>query len=390
MLLCSNLQYLPFITVGKKLRPKASSSDEPDQGTADLVQFLGRSSSGLANHEPALGRGSARRSEGCAFHTKYFEGLCSPDCFDTMAACKDILGTHTPLCQADCDLQHHLLTCCVFSPSVVFRTDTASNIPLTFRLCLQASFIAGWQKDMSVPDPLASLRFPLMHLICMNGNLLAAMSLIRYMKFELSVPTRSKETPLHLVARYFPVTHADTKIPNFQQILNFITDEDQGMLFKFDLKGDTVLHILAQCFNGMASRLQTRPRNEPLDKSALVKQKNCYYKAMKVCLQKLSDLQLSNKLCKKQICKLVHDSNSAGKTFLDILQGGPDSVMGMILQTYAKKTLPYCFGEERHGLVSTVCQSSCPCSVGAAASQSLDCETQACGSQSDGNELWMS
>ena len=240
---------------------------------------------------------------------------------------------------------------------------------------------------MSVPDPLSSLRFPLLHLVCMSGNLLAATNLIRYMKFKLSVLTRSKETPLHLVARYFPVTYADSKIPNFQQILNLLMDYDQGMLFKFDLKGDTVLHTLAHCFNGIARKLQAKPSDATVDKSSLVKQKNCYYKAMKVCLRKLSDLQLSHKLCKKQICKLVHDRNSAGKTLLEILQGGPDSVMGMILLTYAKEILPYCFGEERHDLVSSVCQSSCPCSGGGAVSQSPDCETQA--GESEGNDLWM-
>lgn len=379
-----------MITVGKKLRPKASSSDEPDQGTMDLVQFLNRSSSNamrLCRREPALGRGSARRSEGCAVHTKYFPGLCSPDCFHTMAACSDILGTHTPLCQTDCDLQHHLLTCAVFSPSVVFREDSANSIPLIFRLCLQTCFIAGWEKYMDVPDPLASLRYPLLHLVCMSGNLLAATKLIQEMKFKLSVPTRSKETPLHLVAQHFPVTHADSKVPNFQQILHFLSGEDQGMLFKFDLKGDTVLHILAQCFNGMARKLQAKPSDAPLDKSALNKQKKCYYRAMKVCLHKLSDLQLSNKLCKKQICKLVHDRNCGDKTFLDILQGGPDSVMGMILETHAREMLPYCFDEERHDLVSSVCQSSCPCNGRAASPESQDCQAQAC--QREGNDLWM-
>lgn len=381
-----------MIAVGKKLRPKPSCSDEPDQGTADLVQSPNRSSSNttrFSRNEPALGRGSARHSEGCAFHTEYFPGSCSPDCFDTMAACKEIMDTHTPLCQTDCDLQHHLLTCCVFNPSVVFRTDAASKVPIRFRLCIQASFLAGWEKHMSVPDPLACLRFPLLHLVCMSGNLLAVTSLIRYMKFKLNVPTRSKETPLHLVARYFPLTYADSKMSNFHQMLNFLTDEDQRMLFKFDLKGDTVLHILAQCFNGTASKLQAKSSEVPLDKSALVKQKNCYYKAMKVCLHKLSDLESSNKLCKKEICKLVHDRNSAGKTFLDILQGGPDGVMGMILQPYAKEMLPFCFGEERNDLVRSVCQSSCPCSSGAAASQSLDGGIQAGQPQGEGNDLWM-
>ena len=302
-----------------------------------------------------------------------------------MASCRDIIDTHTPLCQTDCDLQHHMLTCCVFNPSVVFRTEDANKIPIRFTLCLQASFIAGWEKHMSVPDPLASLRFPLLHLVCISGNLLAVKSLIQYMKFKLNVPTRSKETPLHLVARYFPLTYADSKISNFQQILTFLTGEDQEMLFKFDLKGDTVLHILAQCFNGIASKLQAKSSDAPLDKSALVRQKNCYKRAMKVCLHLLSDLESSNKLCKKQICKLVHDRNSAGKTFLDILQGGPDGVMGMILQSYAREMLPYCFGEERHHLVSSMCQSSCPCGGGAAASQSLDCGMQAGQTQCEGN-----
>lgn len=375
-------------TIGKKPRHKASSTDEPDQGTADPVQLVSRSSSNptrLCRNEPALGHDSDEDSEGCAFHTKYFPGVCSTDCIDTMTACSEILCTHTPLCQTDCNLQHHLLTCCVFSPSVVFRTDSANPIPLTFRLCLQTSFIAGWEKHMNVPDPLASLRLPLLHLVCLSGNLLAVTTLIQHMKFKLSVPTRSNETPLHLVARYFPVTHADSKIPNFLQILNFLTGEDQGMLFKFDLKGDTVLHILAQCFNGMATKLQAIPSEAPLDKSALVKQKNCYYKAIKVCLRKLSDLQLSSKLCKKQICKLVHDKNSAGKTFLDIMQGGPDSVMGMILQTYAKETLPYCFGDERRDLAGSVCQTSCPCSGRATSSESPDCQIRDC--QREGNDL---
>lgn len=324
--------------------------------------------------------------ERCAIHTEYFPGLCSPDCFDTMAAVSAILGTHTPLCKPDCDLQHHLLTSAVFSPSVMFRADSKDGIPLTFKLCLQTCFTAGWDRHMNVPDPLDSLRYPLIHVVCMSGNLLAATKLIQEMKFKLNVPTESKETPLHLAARHFPITHADSKVLNFQAILNFLTNEDKEMIFKADQKGDTVLHILSLCFNKVAKKL-AKPGEAPLDRSSLVKQKNCYVKALKVCLHKLSDLQLSNKLCKKQICKLVHDSNHAGETLLGILLACTDRVMAAILEMYAKEMLPYCFDDERHDLVSSACPSSCPCNGKAAVSEDrVSPATQAC--QSKGNDLW--
>ncbi|XP_078362949.1 uncharacterized protein LOC144647079 isoform X2 [Oculina patagonica] len=362
-------------TEGKK-KPRASSSGNQEERTVDVVQFLNHSASNatsLCNPEPDLDHDTAKRNERCAIHTKHFPGLCSPDCFDTMAAVSAILGTHTPLCKPDCDLQHHILTSAVFSPSVMFRADK-SDIPLTFKLCLQTCFRAGWDRHMNVPDPQDSLRHPLLHLVCMSGNLLAATKLVRELKFKLDVLTESKETPLHLVVRHFPLTHADSKNINFRAILNFLTNEDQEMLFKADLQGDTVLHILAQCFNEITTKL-AKPGDAPPDKAALVKQKNCYVKALKVCLHKLSDLQLSNKLCKKQICKLVHDRNLADKTMSDILQEGPDRVMAYILEMYAKEMLPYCFDDERQDLVSSVCPSSCPCSGKAVASGNLVSQT---------------
>ena len=339
-------------------------------------------------HRDPLNRSTTRRNERCAIHTKYFPGVCSPGCFEAMGAVSAILGTHTPLCDPDCDLQHHLLTSAVFSPAVMFRVDSQDGIPLTFKLCVQTCFRSGWERHMDVPDPLHSLRYPLIHLVCMTGNLLAATKLIQEMKFKLNVPTKSKETPLHLAARYFPLTHTDSKVLNFQAILNFLTGEELNMLFKADAKGDTVLHILALCFNGIARKL-AKPNNELFDKSSLVKQKNCYIKALKVCMRKLSDLQLGNRLCKKQICKLLYDTNVAKKTMLDILQSGPDRVMATILEMYAREMLPFCFDKERHDLVSSACPSSCPCSGKAATPESqaeASQTTQAC--QSKGNDVW--
>lgn len=71
------------------------------------------------------------------------------------------------------------------------------------------------------------------------------------------------------------------------------------MLFKFDLKGDIVLYILVQCFNGMVSKLKVKLSDVLFETSVLVKQKNCYYKVLRICLQKFLDFQLSNKFCKK-------------------------------------------------------------------------------------------
>ena len=142
--------------------------------------------------ETATANSSVNR---CAIHTELFPGLCSADCCETMDAVGTLVNTHTPLCPTGCDLRHHLLTSAVFSSSVMFRAYSDHCVPVTFKLCIQACLNAGWERDMIVPDPLSCLQYPLLHLICLSGNCIAATKVIEEMKFSYSVSHQSKETP---------------------------------------------------------------------------------------------------------------------------------------------------------------------------------------------------
>lgn len=367
-----------IIIIVVKTETKASSSDVGDKAAMELVHFLqvtAKQTLKLCSSEPSLDRDTARRAKRCAIHTKYFPGLCSPDCFDTMAAVSAILDTHTPLCPTDCDLQHHLLTCAVFSPAVMFRVDTG-DVPLTFKLCIQACFNAGWERHMNVPDPLETLRYPLLHLACLHGSYIAVKKLVQEMKFKPVVSVSSKETPLHVAARYFPVTYTDRILmaDTFKAILTFLIWQDEEILFKADAKGDTVLHVIARCIN-TTTNVEERLSDTQPKKNCLTKQKQSYHRALKIFLHALSDLQLSDKLCKKQVCKLVHDRNDRDRKFVDILQEGPEKFTAQALTGYAKEVLPFCFDDERVDLACSVCPSSCPCNGSAAVAEKQSCQT---------------
>lgn len=316
----------------------------------------------------------------CAIHTSSFPGLCSPDCYEIMEAVGTLVDTHTPLCPTGCDLRHHLLTSAVFNPSITFRA-CEDFMPVTFKLCIQACFSAGWGRGMDVPEPLESLRYPLLHLLCMNGHFNAVTKLIKDMKFSLSVSCRSKETPLHVAARYFPITFPEVsrskKMARFKGILDVIIEQDDDMLFMVDSNGDTVLHVLAKGFCAASNVVLKNCGSMSNDRSCFMKQKCHYFKAMKLFLETLADLGEREKVCKKAVCKVVYDCNNASKTFWDILEAGHDKVMLRFLTVHAKEVLPFCFDEARSHLINSPCGSNCPCE-GNADLQSRGCQTQLC------------
>lgn len=355
----------------------------------DLIQVLQKSNTNATGSVVGSHTESQNVPEGqCAIHTPSFPGLCSPDCYDIMAAVGTLVNTHTPLCPTGCDLRHHLLTSAVFSPSVMIRTYSDDCLPVTFKLCIQGCFSAGWERDMDVPDPLESLRYPLLHLICMSGNCIALAKLIQEMKFTLCISRRNKETPLHVAARYFPVAYPDSRISSlhkmakFQGILNLLIDQDDDILFMVNTNGDTVMHVLARCFCATSNLVlkncgSTSTSNHR--STCLMKQKHCYFKAMKLVIETLADLVQRERVCKKAVCKVVcHPKEKhATETFWDILRAGPDKVILRVLTVYAHDMLPFCFGNARHELLHNLCEQSCPCE-GSADLQSRGCQTQPC------------
>lgn len=331
----------------------------------ELVDFLHSHSKEALKlcHEPVpLNCDSAQQDKRCAIHTKYFPGTCSQECFDTMAAVATIINTHTPLCPAECDLQHHLLTCAVFHPSVVFRTVLNASIPLTFKLCLQSCFNAGWKQDMDVPDPLESLRLPLLHLICMRGNFSAAEKLAQEMELRPVVSSGRNETPLHVAARYFPITYPDKIIADdtFKSVMNFLVKQDKGIIFKVNAQNESVLHVICHSIIS-AFKVLTRPSENSYHHSLQLKQKNCYMKGFKLVLDMLLDLQSEDKVCKGLICKLLAVRNDANNTFIDVLRKGSSNEIVRSLVLHVKEEFPFCFADGNFDVVITECPLSCPC-----------------------------
>ena len=236
---------------------------------------------------------------------------------------------------------------------------------------------------MDVPDPLESLRFPLLHLICLRGNFVAAEKLAQEMKFRPVVSARRNETPLHVTARYFPVTYPDKIIADltFKSVLTFLVKQDQEILFKADAKKETVLHVISQCIIA-AFKILARPSESSYHRSCQLKQKHCYVKALKFVLEKLSDLQSDNKVCKRLICQLMAVKNDADKTFIDVLFNGPDKEMAHNLAVHAKEELPFCFADGSFDVVITDCLPFCPCKGKAALTKNDGSQVKA--SQSEG------
>lgn len=301
--------------------------------------------------ETATANSSVNR---CAIHTELFPGLCSADCCETMDAVGTLVNTHTPLCPTGCDLRHHLLTSAVFSSSVMFRAYSDHCVPVTFKLCIQACLNAGWERDMIVPDPLSCLQYPLLHLICLSGNCIAATKVIEEMKFSYSVSHQSKETPLHVAARYFPVAYADGKftsshkiIAKFQGILDLFTDDKNDMLFMADANGDTVLHVLADCLSTTSALVSGSRGLSGSHRKILVTQKRCYFEAIKLFLETIADLILREKVSKEVIGKFVYAKNNNSRTFLDLLDACPDKVMLQVFSLQARELLPFCFEQSK-------------------------------------------
>ena len=373
-----------------KKKAKAATSGTQTTGRRpimDLIQMIqgSNTNAGAAAGEPenVVSGGRTERptvADRCAIHTSSFPGLCSPDCYEIMEAIGTLVDTHTPLCPTGCDLRHHLLTSAVFNPSITFRA-CEDFMPVTFKLCIQACFSSGWGRGMDVPEPLESLRYPLLHLLCLGGHSNAVTKLIEDMKFSLSVSCRSKETPLHVAARYFPVTFPEVsrskKIARFKGVLDVIIEQKDDMLFMVDSNGDTVLHVLAKGFCAASNIVLKNCSSISNDRSCFMKQKCHYFKAMKLFLETLADLDKRDRVCKKAVCKVVHDCNNASKTFWNILEAGHDKAMLRVLNMHANDVLPFCFGEVRSHLLNSPCRSDCPCQ-GSADLQSRGCQTQLC------------
>lgn len=309
--------------------------------------------------------GLTNEAVGCVIHTPSFPGLCSSDCSDIMKAVGTLVNTHTPLCPTSCDLRHHLLTCAVFNPAITFRSRDGF-VPITFKLCVQACFTAGWKRDEDVPEPMQSLQYPLLHLICMSGNCVAVSKLIEEMKFSFSISQRNKETPLHVAARYFPVTYPEgkmcklKKIDRFLRIVDLIAEQDGDMLFMVDANGDTVLHVLARCFCAVSNVVVQGCGSTSSDRSCLLKQKQHYFKAIEQFIETLAELVKRDRVCKKAVCKVLNGRSNADETFWDILQAGVGKVLPKLLNQ-AMEILPFCFGKARSHLIDNQCEPKCPC-----------------------------
>ena len=363
--------------------PSSSEHKKESQEQVNFIQERSNEASGLCSEPASLNCDSAKQEKQCAIHTKHFSDTCSQECFDTMAAVNVILNTHTPLCPEECDLQHHLLTCTVFHPSVVFHTDINASIPLTFKLCLQSCLNAGWKQNMDVPDPLESLRLPLLHLICMRGNFSAAEKLAQEIKLRPVVSSEGKETPLHVAARYFPITYPDKIIADvtFKSVLNFLVKQDKGILFKVDAKNESVLHVVSHRIIA-AFKVLARPCENSYLRSLQLRQKNCYMKALKIILEKLTDLQLEDKVCRRLICELLAVQNDANSTFIDVLRKDSVNEIVQSLVLHVKEELPFCFADGSFDVVITECPSSCPCKGKAVSTKNLGSQMKA--SQSEG------
>ena len=196
---------------------------------------------------PSLIAGSAKISPASSIHLQ----------MDSKAKSKPKVPrkNHTPLCQGDCDLVHHDLVAALFMDGrcVSARIQRLGDLPTALKEAIETTKKEGWDQDSEIPDPLETMRNPLLLLACAFGKTAIVEGLLRN-NFNPRAVNKNGENALHFIAMYLnkaaailggKLTLCKDREDIFERLLHLLTDHHPKILAARDNSGRTALHVSA-------------------------------------------------------------------------------------------------------------------------------------------------
>ena len=162
---------------------------------------------------------------------------------------------HTPLCQDVCDLVHHDLVTALFLDGryMSAKIQRLGDLPTALKEAIETAKKAGWDQDSEIPDPLETMRNPLLLLACAFGKTAIVEGLLRN-NFNPRAVNKNGETALHFIAMYLNKAATITggklllfkeREDTFERLLHVLTDHHPKILAARDNFGRTALHVSA-------------------------------------------------------------------------------------------------------------------------------------------------
>lgn len=162
---------------------------------------------------------------------------------------------HTPLCQDVCELVHHDIVAALFMDGrcISAKIQRLGDLPTALKEAIETAKKDGWDQDSEIPDPLESMRNPLLLLACAFGKTAIVEGLLRN-NFNPRAVNKNGETALHFIAIYLNKAAAITggkltlckdREDTFERLLHVLTDHHPKILAARDNFGRTALHVSA-------------------------------------------------------------------------------------------------------------------------------------------------
>ena len=216
---------------------------------------------------------------------------------------------HTPFCHVTCTATHHkLLVSLLNCPNTDHAAAKDVFVEQVMEFITQAGKSAKTKVNSSLPDPVASFKYPLVHWVCVLGKFKVLAKLAEMKEFNLAVQSgRTGETGLHRmllsldeVLKKRPVQMV---LEVFAKTLRTLTDSVPSIITKCNNERDTPFHCLAKII------LDCRGEQKMLT----------YEGYLELLLQELTYLKTSGKLMPDTAQKLLLKTNKSKDTFLHIL-----------------------------------------------------------------------
>ena len=162
---------------------------------------------------------------------------------------------HTPLCQGDCDLLHHDLVAALVMDGrcISAKIQRLGELPTALEKAIAMAKEDGWDQDSEIPDPVETLRNPLLLLASAFGKVGIVEGLLRN-NFNPRVVNKHGETALHFIVMYLNKVATITggklllckeRENTFERLLHVLTDHYPKILAATDNYGRTALHVTA-------------------------------------------------------------------------------------------------------------------------------------------------
>lgn len=216
---------------------------------------------------------------------------------------------HTPFCHVTCTVTHHkLLVSLLNCPNTDHAAAKDVFVEQVTEFITQAGKSARTKVNSSLPDPVASFKYPLVHWVCVLGKFKVLAKLAEMKEFNLAVQSgRTGETGVHRmllsldeVLKKRPVQMV---LEVFAKTLRTLTDSVPNIITKCNNERDTPFHCLAKII------LDCRGEQKMLT----------YEGYLELLLKELTYLKTSGKLMPDTVQKLLLKINKSKDTFLHIL-----------------------------------------------------------------------